>query len=1151
MPLVSVIIPVRDAGRYLHPCLCSVRRQTHTDLQIICVDDGSSDQSAAVLARHADDDLRVQVISQARAGPGGARNAGLVHAVGDFLLFVDADDLLPPEAVEIHLNALRSSRSDFSTGRVLRRSGSYRWPSAQHDSGPTRPAPGTHLFGEPGLLFDTTSWNKLFRRDYWAAHRYAFPERVVFEDVALMIEAHCRASAVEVLADVVYEWRRRDDGTASITMRRSDPDVLRDRVDSLRRVRRVLGELAPPSVRRAAEVKFLRHDLGSYLRDLEDMEPEFQAAFVRITAGFVESSPAEVVDRLPPHFRVAYRLLGLGEPRDLVAYLAFLRENDWRLPLRRRGPALRADLGPARTILPRRYGSALRRMPLRSGVDGLSWRENSLVIEGHGFIDGVAMNHPAAALRRLQLIDPPTQRKRSVWITPRRLPDLAPRARTDGAYTWSGFQAEIPFRLLDPGPTRDRARWQVNLQVLTLGAGSGSALAPPLGPDFTEVGRGPLGLVVRVDWSAGRRMVIEAVRAAAALTAVDDVDGLLELTFQLTRAPGSRRPHAARLATATGSAIEVPLTPSSLGTGRVRATVDPVVLHALRGARPPLTLGLTLVTADGVATVVNDLRHDVAVPVSGDTVVIAGDGRGGVEIVVTAPRTVVTGTSWIGATLEVHGVCPENSLPRLAWCDGAGGVLEGVLRSTGDGFQSVFEPLEVPGPDGVHPLAAGTWTLMQRQDDGSWEPAATSFGRPAASRNPPPGEGLDGLRIGLDARRSLVMSVVSLPAGARGRLGQERLQRGTYRRARRQPLTDTILLQSWGGKRFSDNPRGLVEALPAEWEAATVVVAVSDRSLRVPARFRTVIAGSRDHYDQLARARLIISNDAVLGGYVKRPGQRYLQTWHGTPLKRIGLDIRRIQFRNKNYRHQLRTESASWDWLVAQNAYSAEIFRRAFAYEGPILEHGYPRNDLLADLPRRAARRAATRRWLNIGPEETAVLWAPTWRDDTHAAGGGYGSSLLVERAEIVASLPDDTVLLLHGHHLAGAAQTHLGHDGVLRDVSGYPDLRDLIAASDALVTDYSSIMFDYALTGLPIICFVPDLAHYSQIRGLYLDLVASAPGPVLSSVDELADALRSLPAIKVAHRDALRGFGERFCALDDGQAARRVWAAVRETSPI
>ena len=360
-------------------------------------------------------------------------------------------------------------------------------------------------------------------------------------------------------------------------------------------------------------------------------------------------------------------------------------------------------------------------------------------------------------------------------------------------------------------------------------------------------------------------------------------------------------------------------------------------------------------------------------------------------------------------------------------------------------------------------------------------------------------------------------------------------------------MANVVLVESWGGRTFSDNPRALAERMVSGAEAATVVVAVADRSVVVPSGMVTVIAGSREHYEHRARARLIIANDCLPSPYVKRKGQKYLQTWHGTPLKRIGLDIERIRFRGSTYKQDMRADSAKWDWLISQNPHSSAVFRSAFAYEGPIIESGYPRNDVLAgpDENERRGRRERVRRWLGLRPEQTAVLWAPTWRDDTYTAGGGYGASMVVDAVDLDAVVPPDVVMLFRGHHLMSPVPGYLGTGRRLRNVSGHPAVEDLILASDALVTDYSSIMFDYAITGRPTIHFVPDLRHYERTRGLYLDLPSIAAGPVVSSLPDLTEALRSLTSLGRDFEPARTVLRHRFCGLDDGNAAHRAWSSL------
>lgn len=1149
MALVSIIIPVHDAGRYLDPCLDAVLGQSHRDVQVVGVDDGSSDGSTAVLRRRASRDGRLEVVHQAHAGPGAARNTGLGRAVGEYLMFVDADDLIPPDAVERHVDALRSSTADFSTGRVLRLAGTYRSPSPMHDNALSGTDASTHLYRDRTLLFDTTSWNKLFRRAHWVAQQYAYPEDVLFEDVALMTEAHCRASSVEILPHVVYWWRRRDDGSMSITMRRDDPRLLADRVLSLQRVRRLLAAIAPAAVRRAAETKFLRHDLGSYLPDLEDAPPDFSRDFVRIVRPFLEESPDSVVDRLPPHLRVAFRLVSQDRPVELVEFLTFLRGHGGRLPVRHRFLWPRTYLGPARSLVPRKLGSALRRLPLRLSVTSLSWDEDTLVIEGVGFIDGVPLGNPLAALRRLQLIDPRSGQRRHVWLGPSRLKSRGRGAPLTPSYEWSAFRAHIPTALLEPDPTSERAQWQLNLQVLAWGAASGSALLAPEGAGFVGVHRDRSGLLVRPAVVGHGRLVLEVSRPKYTVVGFwRDIDQL-GLALRRTEV-GDGCSVDLRLSPDIGRSVDVALqaVPADAGAGEVRVLIDPLVLT--RGGARSRSFGIEVVGADGRrAAVTTDLENEVAIGIRDDTFVVAPDGRGGAELFISGPRTVVTAVTWAGTDLQVDmcGTGSTESVPGVSWCHEAGHEIYASLRRRGSTSRASFDLLAVHGPDEPRPVAAGRWTLMARHPDGSRQPVAASRGGGATAERYLDGVGW--IRIGSDARGHASMLVEVLTPLDRSAINQEQLQRGAHRGTRRTSLIDVILMEEWGGKTFADSPRALLGSASLGSSGATVAVVVADRSIPVPSGVRAVLAGSRDHHELRATAKLIISNDSLPPHHVKRPGQSYLQTWHGTPLKRIGLDIERIRFPNKNYRRDMVAESAKWDWLVSPNAYTTEIFRRALAYEGPILQTGSPRNDVLAglDAAPRAARRDHVRRWLGINPDQLVVLWAPTWRDDAYHPGRGYGPTILPEPADLERLLPRGAVLLFRGHHLLEGVSP-LAMPGRVCDVSGYADVRDLLLVSDVLVTDYCSLVFDYALTDRPIVFYVPDLSHYQQIRGLYLDLLGVAPGPVTTSVDELGHALRSVSELGAEFGSCLAEFRRQFCSLEDGAASERVWAAVWET---
>jgi CDP-glycerol glycerophosphotransferase len=344
------------------------------------------------------------------------------------------------------------------------------------------------------------------------------------------------------------------------------------------------------------------------------------------------------------------------------------------------------------------------------------------------------------------------------------------------------------------------------------------------------------------------------------------------------------------------------------------------------------------------------------------------------------------------------------------------------------------------------------------------------------------------------------------------------------------------MFESFHGS-YSDNPRAISERLHERRPDLRQVWAVRDRSV-VPDWAQAVPPDGGAHLWALARARFLVANSEMPRSYRKPPGTTYLQTWHGTPVKRIAHDILRPSFRDSaKYLAALDREVASWDHLVSPNAFSTEVFRRAFRYDGPVLETGYPRNDLLQS-PAADQIRRDVRRMFDVADGQRALLYAPTWRDDDRF-------TLELDVGRTLDALGEDHVLLLRAHHMVAATVTAQAHPR-LRDASRYPDIRDLYLAADALLTDYSSAMFDFAVTRKPIVLFPYDLEHYrDDLRGLYVDLEAEAPGPVVRTTDEVVAAVQVLDAGHAAHAGRYRAFTDRYCPLDDGRAAERVIDAV------
>lgn len=357
-----------------------------------------------------------------------------------------------------------------------------------------------------------------------------------------------------------------------------------------------------------------------------------------------------------------------------------------------------------------------------------------------------------------------------------------------------------------------------------------------------------------------------------------------------------------------------------------------------------------------------------------------------------------------------------------------------------------------------------------------------------------------------------------------GQYHQARLARKFAKR--KGPAEDSVYFESFYGRQATCNPLALDREIAHERPDYRRYWGVVDRSVWTPEGATPVVEGSQAWWRARVYSRYVVANDWLRAKFVHQPGQVVLQTWHGSMLKRIGLDRPSV---SRSTRTALMTERNKWDLLVSQNRHSTDIFATAYDWHDGIVEEGYPRNDLMT-----LGDGQVIRERLGIPEGKTAILYAPTWRDNV------AGLVTFLDLSALAEELGPDYVILLRGHSRTMKNSQRVLIPGVI-DVTTYPNVTELFMASDALITDYSSVMFDFSVTGRPMIFFVPDMDDYrDSVRGVYFDLSEVAPGPVVATQAEVVDALRSMGEDTDRYAERYTAWRERFNALDDGGSAAR-----------
>jgi CDP-glycerol glycerophosphotransferase len=357
----------------------------------------------------------------------------------------------------------------------------------------------------------------------------------------------------------------------------------------------------------------------------------------------------------------------------------------------------------------------------------------------------------------------------------------------------------------------------------------------------------------------------------------------------------------------------------------------------------------------------------------------------------------------------------------------------------------------------------------------------------------------------------------------------------------RMPISDrTIVFESHMGKQFSDSPRAIYEELKRSGARFRPVWVYADAHPNgFPSDVKLVKRQSYGYLRELGRARYWVDNQGFPHDLRKRPGTTYIQTWHGSAFKRMGFDMAEVKQMNAGQQRKLQSAVDRFDYFMVRTEHDARTLVKGLGVKAELLRAGYPRNDALVNHTN-AEEVAALRESLNLTDDRKILLYAPTFRPE-QLTGPNKGLQLPFSLHDFTERFGDEYVLLIRPHYLVSFALPPMYAHSV-RNVANVHDVTPLLQLADGVITDYSSLMFDYALLDRPLVFHVPDYDDYvDNSRGSYFDLASVAPGPLTRTPEELFAALSDLDELRTAYAEQHRAFVAQFCEYDTGNAARAV----------
>lgn len=363
---------------------------------------------------------------------------------------------------------------------------------------------------------------------------------------------------------------------------------------------------------------------------------------------------------------------------------------------------------------------------------------------------------------------------------------------------------------------------------------------------------------------------------------------------------------------------------------------------------------------------------------------------------------------------------------------------------------------------------------------------------------------------------------------------------------------NTIIFESSVGRNYTGNPKAIYEEIVEQKldEKYKCIWILENLSENIPGKNKKVKRLRFRYFYYMIRAKFWIMDSRQPSYLKKKKGNVYIQTWHGTPLKKLGLDMNFVNMGGhkdiNEYRNTFKNNSSRWDFLISQNSYSTKIFKHAFAFDKTVLEIGYPRNDILFKYSENMVDKIKNK--IGVDKSKKVILYAPTWRDNQYNKDGQYKFQLPINLQKFVRKFKDEYVLILKPHYLIA--------DKI--DVSEYKenvkvcginyDIQELYTISDLMITDYSSVMFDYSILNKPIIFYMYDLNQYkNEIREFYFDILNEAPGKIVLNDNDLMNAIDTIDNISKEYKDKYSIFCEKYNSKDNGNASKKIIELIRK----
>ncbi|WP_100486217.1 bifunctional glycosyltransferase/CDP-glycerol:glycerophosphate glycerophosphotransferase [Sporolactobacillus pectinivorans] len=1161
---VSVIVPGYNVAPYIRQCLNSLVRQSFKEIQVIMIDDGSTDaRTGQIMDEYADTYGNFETIHQANMGLGAARNVGVSYARGQYLAFVDSDDYVDSDAYEKMYAMAEQTHSDIVSGGVRRFHSSVCRDSFLHRMAIIDTCRKTHITKHPELLYDTTAWNKIYKKSFWDNYHLSFPENMLYEDIPLTIPAHFLAKSVDILEDPVYYWRIREGIDLSITQRRTDIQNFKDRLKALHLLDIFLAEHnVSKQMVEANQLKYLMNDFSVFLGVLKSVDSTYISKFQELMSNELAKMNPQLFDRIPAKFALAYRLVLQNKMDDAIKVMGVNEGRNLNFkPYREKGHWYQKFTTSEYT---RKHPICVdESLNAVARIHRIRWDEaGRLEITGHAYIEGIDSGRKADVQMDACLINMDNQQQTDLpvlllketaitrkWGT-KKIRGLTPLSRVYN-YNWSFFSIKV-----DAEQSLNRigeGRWTVFLNLNVQGMKKTVRLGAPLKGSNKANYRLLHDVAFAVKYNGKWLLAIDVYRPDVLIDHVTAGRNSLIFDGRMNRAVsdiclfyydhgrGEKLTYVPEIHYSNKSRFSITI-PDQLTHGPTFNETGWVIGYHLPGYYVPSTAAGMF--AEKILSVHIGKRDVWIENIEGKILIYAS----------AYCHPVLNRLEFTDNVMIMNMTLPERYNPK----EGENGESQLLFEPVGNAPSLSFDLSTVlcscNGKDCTIRLncfdesghfrwySAGKWNVFVQLTDknntgkaGHKVPVILSkeLLRTFNARRPYRHQRIrfspiSGRHLSLNFRTEISRHFMDRTSRRR-----KLIQWYLYPLMRLLPLKkNVIVFESFWGKSFGDNPKAIYDYIEHVYgNHFHYIWFMNNDYTPVTGRAKAVRKYSFLYFYYFARGKYFVENTTFPNLYVKRRGQIEMQTLHGTFMKKMGLD-ETVTFNTKYEQTALLKRSGRWDYLISPSHYMTEVSTKAYLFERQIVPCGFPKNDQLYKNNNSEYIKSVKEK-LHLPLDKKVILYAPTFRSR-------YQFEIRLDLAMLQQRLSSDYVLLLRLHYFVTGRTNVEPYKGFVFDVSPYPDIQDLYLVSDVMITDYSSVMFDYAHLKRPMLFFAYDLDYYRRVlRGIYLNYEKTVPGPIVSKTEEVIRAIRELSG-STMYQQKYRQFYDKYCTYGRGESSKK-----------